>query len=112
MLPELLVIVDPHHVGQVLAELRLWATITQMYAPRLLLVKAEAGVAERVAQVAGVVAVLCDARAVLPSDLTSGERWFAAAWAQRFGFKARWGDGESWDAPESLPPDAPPPRRS
>jgi hypothetical protein len=109
---EHLVLLDHGHAGQALAELRRVATVTQVHAPRLVLVRADAGVNERVAQVAGVLAVFCDGQGQLPSDLTNGERWFAAGWAQRFGSKARMGDGEPWDAPEFLPPDEPPEKRS
>jgi hypothetical protein len=110
--PEHLVILDPGRASAVLAELRRVATVTQVLAPRLALVRADAGVRERVAALPGVDAVLCDGEGELPSDLTNGERWFAVAWAQRFAAKVRRGDGESWDAAELLPPDAPPRRRS
>jgi hypothetical protein len=110
--PEHLVFLDPGRASEALAELRRVATVTQVHAPRLVLVRADAGVSERVAQVAGVLAVLCDGQGELPSDLTNGERWFAAGWAQRFGSKSRVGDGTSWDAPEFLPPDEPPAKRS
>ena len=80
--------------------------MTQTLPPRLLLVVADRTVWERVLRVPGVrVPTTPDD---LPADLTPAERAFAAAWAARGVPKARPGEGQDWDDPGYLPPDAPP----
>ena len=43
----------------------------------------------------------------IPSDLSEGERLFAAGWQQSKRPKTRRGEGLSWDAPGFEPPDDP-----
>jgi hypothetical protein len=106
-LREFLVILDPRLADQTLAQLRAIATVTQVLAPRLALVRADAETMARAAQLGGVLAVSDDTLPELPQDLTSSERLFISAWEVRRQPKTRPGEGFSWDAPGFLPPDTP-----
>jgi hypothetical protein len=101
-----LVVLDPGTAGQTLAQLRKIANVTQVLAPRLVLVRAEPALRARIAGVAGVLGVYSDVPPEL-ADLAPAERVFISAWQTRGAPKQRAGDGLSWDAPGFMPPDAP-----
>jgi len=108
---ELLVILAADGATESLARVRSHAAVTQMLAPRLILVRVGSELASRIAAIEGVLAVHEDAPAALP-QLTPAEHSFVSAWVLRQQPKSRTGDGRSWGEPHFQPPDMPPGRRS
>lgn len=109
---EFLVILEPSLASEALEQARSITTVTQVLAPRLALIQAEADTIARVARIRGVIGVYDGMLPKLPFDFTAPERLFAAAWAMRQHPKTRTGDNFSWDEPGFLPPDRPPKNRS
>ena len=109
---ELLVILEPSLASEALDQARSIANVTQVLAPRLVLVRAEPDTIARVARIRGVIGVYDDTLPKLTLNFTAPERSFAAAWAMRQHPKTRTGENLSWDAPGFLPPDRPPQSRS
>jgi hypothetical protein len=103
---EALVVIDGE-AGRVLDEIEAAAQVTQILAPRLVLVSADAGVLARIAEIPGVGAVYTDVIESPPPDLTPAERVFMSAWELRAGARSRIGDGLPWDATGFDPPDRP-----
>ena len=104
---EYLVILETGRSDKALAQLKTVADVTQMLAPRLVLVRPDADVQKRVSLLDGVVGVYDRAPAQLPADFSRAERLFISAWEARQVPKARPGEGLSWDAPGFVAPDAP-----
>lgn len=104
---ECLVLLELPGADDALAQLRAFAVVTHVLAPRLALVRADAEALERIATIRGVGAVHCDAMPTLEPPPTPAERAFVAAWAMRRRPKIRRGDGLSWDAPGFDAPDLP-----
>ena len=105
VLPELLVILEPGLAQEALTQLRLVTSVTQVLAPRLILVRADRDTMARAKRIRGVLEVYNDAPLKFPSNLTSSERLFVSAWKARRRPKTRRGEGLPWDAPGYLPPD-------
>lgn len=104
---ECLVVLELPVAGAALAQLRAVAVVTQVLAPRLALVRADAETMARIATFSGVGAVYCDTPPTLEPAPTPAERVFVAAWAMRRRPKTRRGDGLSWDTPGFDAPDLP-----
>jgi hypothetical protein len=104
---EHLVILELGLADQARAKVEAVAVVTQLFRPRLLLIRADANAVERIARIPGVVGVYDAAPSQTPSDLSPEERVFIAAWATRRQPKTRPGEGLPWDAPGFVPPDAP-----
>lgn len=99
---ELLVIASHAAAQELGARFQVVATL----GPRLLVLRAGADAQAGIAALAGVQAVVADARDVAAlQGLDENERLFADAWAAR-GRKSgpRAGDGQDWDAPGFEPP--------
>ncbi len=108
---ELLVILEAGHAGRALADVRVVATVTQVLAPRLALVRVEPDAHARLVVIEGVLGVYDDAPPALPDDFTAAERAFVSGWALRQQTKQRAGDGLSWGDAGFDPPDRPTKRR-
>jgi hypothetical protein len=104
---ELLVILDTDGTAAALDRLASVARVTQVLLPRLALVRADAAARDAIRRIPGVIALVEEAPADLPPDLTPEERVFVAAWAARGAPKVRPGEGLDWDAPGFEPPDRP-----
>ena len=104
---ERLAILDPSLGSSLIAELRAIAHVTQVMAPRLVLLHADAATAARIAQMPGVVSLHEGTLGEVPPDLTQTERLFISAWEARQRPKDRRGEGLDWDAPGFKPPDPP-----
>ena len=91
---ELLVLIDRAWFDEALARLRAMATVTQVLAPRLILLRVEPDERQQVARLRGVVGVFDETLPDL-TDFTDAERLFASAWAQRARPKRRPRKGES-----------------
>ena len=111
LLCEYLVILQPNLADQALAEIEAVATVTQIFRPRLLLIRPDAKAKENLVQIAGVLGVYDAVPSKIPSDLSPEERVFIAAWAARCQPKTRQGEGLPWDAPGFAPPDPPTDRK-
>lgn len=110
--PEILIVLEPGRMAEVLPALRAAATVTQVFPPRLLLLRTDE--TDQVAALAGVLlATATSVPAQVRADLTPEEEMFVAGWeARRRGKAERPGQGLPWDAPGFLPPDAPPDRHT
>jgi len=108
---EFLVVLEPRLSDRTLAHLRAIGNVTQVFPPRLALVRAAPDTIVRVARIEGVLSVSDDTLSELPQDFTPSERLFVSAWEARRHLKTRPGEGLSWDAPNFLPPDPPVNRR-
>jgi hypothetical protein len=107
-LPERLVILETRDAASALAELRALTAVTQVFGPRLALVRAEhPDIVTRIARIKGVLGVHSGTLGSVPSDLTPEERTFVSAWEMRQRPKERPGEGLPWDAPGFKPPDPP-----
>lgn len=104
---EFLVVVDPARSREVLARLGEAVAVSQIFTPRLALVRDDPGAQERARSIVGVVHVRTDDPRDLIPDLTPSERLFIAAWVERARPKMRRGEGLNWDAPGFEPPDRP-----
>ena len=104
---EYLIILESSLANRALGQLAAVATVTQVQPPRLVLIRADPGVRERLVGIAGVMGVYNVTPPGLPSDLTPTERLFISAWAARQQRKSRPGEGLPWDAPGFVAPDAP-----
>lgn len=102
---ECLIVLESGAAIEALASVHRMATVTQVFAPRMVLVQFQAGLEERLGAVPGVIRVLSNGELALPEDLTFAERAFASAWAARFEFKARVGEDADWDSPGLIAPD-------
>lgn len=105
---EYLIILRSNLANQVLEQVRAVATVTQTLPPRLVLIRAEAGVQARLAGIAGVAGVYNETPPDLPPDLTRTESLFISGWESRQRRKPRPGEDLAWDAPGFVAPDAPP----
>jgi hypothetical protein len=103
---EHLIILESSLANQALGQLEAVATVTQVLPPRLVLIRADSGVRERLIGIAGVMGVYNVTPPGLPSDLTRMERVFISAWEARQR-KSRPGEGLPWDSPGFVAPDAP-----
>jgi hypothetical protein len=101
-----LVVLESASAKEALAELGGVADVTQVLAPRLVLIRAYPKVLKQVARIKGVVGVYHDTSPDLP-DLEPNERVFISAWEARRRPKTRPGDQLSWDSPGFNAPDAP-----
>ena len=104
---ELLIVLDSQPASETLARLRAAANVTQVFPPRLALVRPGPDARTHIAGIQGVLHVLDDPARKLPPDLTPAERTFAAAWQARQQPRTRPGEGLPWDAPGFEPPDQP-----
>ena len=110
-LREFLVVLEPLLADKTLAQLRAITNVTQVLAPRLVLVRTDPETIAHVAQMEGVLDVSDDILPELPQELTPSERLFVSAWEARRQPKIRPGEGLPWDAPGFLPPDSSADRR-
>ncbi|MBM3564016.1 MAG: hypothetical protein FJX48_12955 [Alphaproteobacteria bacterium] len=104
---EFLVVIDSVRSTEVLARLRVAVHVTQVFSPRLALVRNEPGAMERARAIPGVQHVRADDPRDLIPDLTPSEHLFVSAWVERVRPKTRRGEGLNWDAPGFEPPDRP-----
>src|SRR6187455_800819 len=102
---DLLVILEPHRAVEAAAQVQSVAAVTQMLAPRLVLVRNGKDTRERILSIPGVLGVYDRPPPDLPPDVTPAERLFVGGWAQAQHPKVRAHDGSSWNAPGLQPPD-------
>ncbi len=105
---EVLVIVEPGRVDEVLGGITQGVTVTQRLPPRLAVVTGDDDDLTALQHLPGVVAVVeSSVSASARDELNPTERLFVEAWLRRQQPKVRPGEGLPWDAPGFLPPDPP-----